>query len=269
MSAYHDNDDIENRIHDALRYIPADDRETWVRIGMAIHAGMGNDGYAIWDDWSRTAGNYNERASRDVWRSIRPNGGVSIGTLFHIAHQHGYRAGTEPPTRPAAARRPPPPPRRETSAYAAELWLRADTLDTVVADHAYARAKGIAHAGGAGCTTASGRIIGQDADCIIVPIRDTGTGKVQGVQAISSSGAKQTFGRVAGGSHIIGNTLDLHIPWTVAEGWASAYSWVFHHHRGHGVCAVAFGRGNQDTVAQALADRYAPDEIVILREVDA
>ena len=135
--------------------------------------------------------------------------------------------------------------------------------------HPYAIAKGIESAGGAGRTTASGRIIGKDADCLAVPIRDIQTDKVQGVQCINISGDKQTFGAVTGGGLLLGNTLDKSIPWYVCEGWASAWSMVFHHHYGNAMCGVAFGKSNLDKLAQSIADKYTPDCITILEEVDA
>ncbi len=258
------HDDIHDRIAEALRCIPADERRTWVKVGMAIRAELGDDGYAIWDDWSATAGNYDERDARDVWRSIRPDGGVSIGTLFHLAQQHGYRRTAPPPTRPAPGRRPAP--QRDTAAYAAKLWLRADFNDSVVASHPYAVKKGVTWAAGAGRTTASGRVIGRDADCIIVPIRTGATGKVQAVQAISPTGAKQTFGTLSGGCLVLGNTLDRRIGWYVCEGWASAVSVVWHHKKGNAVCGMAFGKGRLDETAQIMIDAFDPLEITILEE---
>ena len=47
--------DDRPRIEVALRHIPADDRDLWLRIGMAIKAGMGEDGFDLWDDWSRSS----------------------------------------------------------------------------------------------------------------------------------------------------------------------------------------------------------------------
>ncbi|MBC7139673.1 MAG: bifunctional DNA primase/polymerase [Defluviimonas sp.] len=44
------------RIRSALKAIPADDRDTWLKVGMALHhASAGSDdGFEIWDEWSRT-----------------------------------------------------------------------------------------------------------------------------------------------------------------------------------------------------------------------
>lgn len=156
-----------------------------------------------------------------------------------------------------------------TQQYAAELWLACQFEDEIVGAHPYAVAKGIDWAAGAGRTTASGLRVGRNADCLIVPIRTEATGKVQAVQAINASGDKQTFGPIKGGCLVLGNTLDLSIPWYVAEGWASAVSVVFHHHGGNAVCAAAFGKSNLDPAAEILSRVFAPPEITILEERDA
>jgi hypothetical protein len=79
-------------IQRALSHIPAQDRDMWLRMGMAVKSGLGEDGFGLWDTWSRTADNYNASDARAVWRSIKPNGGISIGTLFHTAKLHGFRS---------------------------------------------------------------------------------------------------------------------------------------------------------------------------------
>jgi putative DNA primase/helicase len=229
---------------------------------MAIKTELGDAGFDIWNCWSQTADNYRERDARDVWKSFR-GGGVSLGTLFYYARLSGWN----PPHRPSMATR-----ERETSStrgYALELWLKAQkSRDADIVSHPYAITKDIESAGGAGRTTASGKIIGRDADCIVVPIRDIQSEKVQGVQCISPEGKKQSFGNVSGGGLVLGNTLDKRIPWYVCEGWASAYSMVFHHHGGNAVCGASFGKSNQEKLAQAMAAKYAPDTITILMEVD-
>lgn len=258
---------MSDEIADALRFVPADDRETWLHVGMAVKSELGDNGFALWDDWSSTAGNYSERDARDVWRSIKP-GAIKIGTLFHLAKEHGYRIDREPPARPAPAKKAPPAPKRETGAYAAEVWLKADCSDAAVTAHPYAVAKGIESAGGAGRATVSGRVVGTDAQCIVIPIRDLATGEVAGVQCVNPDGAKQTFGRVSGNGLLLGNTLDRRIGWFVAEGWASAYSVVFHHCRGNACCVTAFGKSNLHTVARKVAETYEPVRVCILREQD-
>ena len=90
-----------------LASIPADDRDTWVRVAMAIKAEFGDEGFGTWDAWSQTAGNYEERAARDVWRSVRPDGGVTIATLMHLAREYGWQSRSSRSLSPAVSRRLP------------------------------------------------------------------------------------------------------------------------------------------------------------------
>lgn len=78
------------RIQSALSYVPADDRDTWVTMAMAIKSEAGDDGFDAWDHWSQTASNYSATAARSVWRSCKGQG-VTIGTLFHEAKANGWR----------------------------------------------------------------------------------------------------------------------------------------------------------------------------------
>ena len=40
-----------------LLAVDAYDRENWLKIGMAIKSYLGDDGFALFDDWSKTADN--------------------------------------------------------------------------------------------------------------------------------------------------------------------------------------------------------------------
>jgi phage/plasmid primase-like uncharacterized protein len=166
----------------------------------------------------------------------------------------------------AATPRSEPPPRGHTGLYAARLWLASRFDDATVGTHPYAVRKGITWAAGAGRASASGRVIGHGADCLVVPVRDLATGKVVAVQAINTQGAKQTFGHVSGHAFTCGNTLDRSIRWFVVEGWADAVSMVFHHFTGNAVALAAMGKGNTQTVAERAAKIYAPEEITIIED---
>jgi putative DNA primase/helicase len=78
------------RVRAALSVIPADDYGTWVDMAFALKHGFGDSGFEIWDDWSRTAGNYNEHAARTTWRSVKESGGKTLASLFWLARQHGF-----------------------------------------------------------------------------------------------------------------------------------------------------------------------------------
>ena len=77
-------------IKNALLHVPPDDRDLWVRIGMAIKSELADGGFDLWNDWSQSSGSYKERDAIAVWKSFK-QGPVQIGTLFHIAQQHGYQ----------------------------------------------------------------------------------------------------------------------------------------------------------------------------------
>ncbi|AXL53646.1 DNA replication protein [Paraburkholderia caffeinilytica] len=78
------------RARAALAVIPADDYGTWVDMAFALKQGFGDEGFEIWDEWSRTAGNYNERAAHTTWRSADASGGKTLASLFWLARQHGF-----------------------------------------------------------------------------------------------------------------------------------------------------------------------------------
>lgn len=150
--------------------------------------------------------------------------------------------------------------------YARRLWRSAALDDAVVAAHPYATKKGIGWAAGAGRVTASGSVIGDNADCIVIPIR-TPSDRLVAVQCINANGDKQTFGSMGDdGCLLLGNTLDRSIPWVVVEGWADAVSLAFHAYQGNAVAIAAFGIKRLEKVARAVADHYQPDAITIMED---
>ena len=80
-----------DRIHEAPQFIDASDRETWLRMGMAIKSEVGDTGVDVWEAWSQQAESFNGKDARDVWKSIRAGGKVTIGTLFYEAKANGWR----------------------------------------------------------------------------------------------------------------------------------------------------------------------------------
>ena len=82
---------MSNRIREALQFIPANDRDTWLKMGMAVKSELGDSGFAVWELWSQQADTYNAKDARDVWKSIRINGKITAGTLFHEARANGWR----------------------------------------------------------------------------------------------------------------------------------------------------------------------------------
>ncbi|TSE29337.1 PriCT-2 domain-containing protein [Tepidimonas taiwanensis] len=134
--------DPAERIRSALACIDPHDRQTWVRMAMGIKEALGDDGFDIWNSWSAGASNYDPRAARDTWRSIRCSGGVTVASLFHEAKRNGWRGDAAMPSVPARPRTAPTAQHdaeREAKAQrarevAARVW---DAARPAGADHPY------------------------------------------------------------------------------------------------------------------------------------
>ena len=153
-----------------------------------------------------------------------------------------------------------------TAHYALDVLRGAKFDDPVVAAHAYADRKRIGHAFGAGRAVVSGCVVGRDADCIVVPIRLGGVGEPVAMQAISTSGAKQTFGQLGDAFLLLGDERDPRSHWFVCEGWATAYA--FHRLYRPAVTCISFGKGRLAGVAGSVTRLFAPARLVIAEEFD-
>ena len=127
----------------ALSWISPDDRDTWVRMAMACRSALGDDGWAVWDEWSQGSESYRPQDAAAVWRSVLPTGGVTVGSLFEPARRAGYRpseAGRFRPRHPRSHRPPPVDdgPSHEQAAARARAMLDEATLAT----HPYLARKG-------------------------------------------------------------------------------------------------------------------------------
>jgi hypothetical protein len=79
-------------IRDALRAIPANDREIWLRVGFALEHELGDQGRAMWDEWSKSCkAKFNKPDQDKNWYSFGRGNGITIGTLFHYAKQYGWQ----------------------------------------------------------------------------------------------------------------------------------------------------------------------------------
>lgn len=79
---------LRSQIELALENLHADDRNTWYRVGMAIHQfNSSNTGYDLWTGWARKSAKFDEQDQRTTWGGFKPNGGINIATLFWMAAQ--------------------------------------------------------------------------------------------------------------------------------------------------------------------------------------
>ncbi|KVN27337.1 topoisomerase [Burkholderia pyrrocinia] len=258
----------EERIRAALSHVPADDRDTWVQMGMAIKAELGEDGFDFWDDWSRSASSYNEADAKSVWKSFR-SGGITIASLFKRAIEHGYRESEPMPPLSADERERRRVEREREVAAAAEihqhtqaeaatkarnLWEKAGTVH---ADHAYVRAKRIKPYGAK-----------QLRDQLVVKLQDI-DGEHHSAQYIQPDGHKtfQSGGRISGcfGAVSAGVKPKGKTPLLICEGYATACS--LHEATGYQV-AAAMNAGNLLNVARAWREKHPKLRIVVCADDD-
>jgi Bifunctional DNA primase/polymerase, N-terminal/Primase C terminal 2 (PriCT-2) len=73
--------DLE-RARKALNFVPSDDRDIWLRVGIALSA-FADDGRELWDLWSRQSDKFCEKEQNKAWHSFK-FAGLSLGTIFHF-----------------------------------------------------------------------------------------------------------------------------------------------------------------------------------------
>ena len=80
------------KLESALVFIQADcGYEDWIRVGMAIHAELGESGLAIWDWWSARGSKYpGPHEVESHFRSFKP-GSVTGGSLYRMAMDAGWQ----------------------------------------------------------------------------------------------------------------------------------------------------------------------------------
>ncbi len=117
------------RARDYLASIPAadaDDYDAWLRVGMALHS-VGDDSLlSDWINWSTASGKFEPGVCEAKWRTFSSAaGGVSIGTLAHLA---GHEKSRPSP----AGQQPSPPQQRSapnpTAAHGKLLKLESNEL---------------------------------------------------------------------------------------------------------------------------------------------
>lgn len=114
------SEDQKAEIESALPQIPADDRDTWLKVGMALQStGEMQWAYDTWTRWSQTSEKFDPVDQIRVWRSFRARGldGLTYRSIFALAQPIKAVAVIE------AAEAPPddPPPAAAEHSVAPEL----------------------------------------------------------------------------------------------------------------------------------------------------
>jgi putative DNA primase/helicase len=214
---------MRDRIESALSFIPADERETWLAMGMAVKHELGPEGWEIWDQWSQTAHNYSATAARSVWRSLKGSG-VTVGTLLHTAKSYGWVDKSVPvmATPQQLEDRRLEIAQRATKEGIAQAKAHADAArkaawimnQTVREQHAYLHSKGWKDEQGAVWHP------NETDNLLCIPMRVNGA--LVGVQLIDRNGKKNFLKgqRTSGAEYVISNPGHNGIHWW-CEGYAT------------------------------------------------
>lgn len=259
-----------DRARDALQAIPPDlPRDDWVKTAMAVQAaGLSFDDF---DAWSAGGGNYDQRAARDLWRSIKPGEGITEATLYRMAAEHGdygkqRQRPAKAPRKPVERAKPPRP-----GMGAPEVWARCEAATRA---HGYIMAKGGRTDGlrvvpaGDPLTVAGLSMAG----ALVVPVVPFGGAEPAALQFIAPPEAAQVWkdagrpsklnlpGATLSGGFIVGDMVAGGTAY-LCEGIATAWAcW-----QATGCAAVVcFGWGQVGKVAAELRQRDASARLVLV-----
>ncbi|MEZ5816762.1 MAG: DUF3987 domain-containing protein [Hyphomicrobiaceae bacterium] len=285
--------DEKERSRSALEYIYSRDNATWLKVGMAIKAEFGEDGWSIFDEWSRRAENYDAKVNRTRWRSFKTGGGITIASLYGMARDNGWRDdGTyRVPDLEEVAARARKRAEQETKARTAKaagadraskkamaIWSMASPA---TADNPYLQRKGVP-------PTETLREIDMDkvvavyghvpkvresepleGNLTVVPIKVAG--KLSSVQLIDPAGRKHfQAGSAIGGGYWAAQALPdgdgTGRQFQIGEGVATVQS---ARHAVPGALGVsAMSNGNIPSVARQMRECYPGADIVVLADLD-
>lgn len=72
----------------------ADDYDIWITIGQTLHS-LDESLLDNWDEWSKQSEKYRDGECHRRWRSFSKDGGRGLGSLIHIAQEHGWKPSQE------------------------------------------------------------------------------------------------------------------------------------------------------------------------------
>jgi len=273
-------------IRSALTHISAEPRDQWRDVGMGLHNEFGDSALATWDEWSQTASNYSAKAVQAAWRSFKPGGGITIGTVLFLAQRNGFKLngqGGKPldPVEMEKIRLECEERRRiaaekdareqdATATLAAEIYAAAAPATH---DHDYLRRRGVGAAPG----VRVGRWwqVGEDGtryrekeNCLLVPMYQAR--ELRNVQAIFPEIDAEIErdkdylrgGQKQGACFVIGKIEGAAV---VGEGYATMQSI----YEATGIAAVvAFDKGNLLTVAKLVREKKPDIRLILAADND-
>lgn len=81
-------------VEEAVAHIPNDELpyDDWIKVGLALYAALGPAGRELWEGWSARADKNDPEYTAEKWDSFSSVRSVTVGTLFWLARQNGWRA---------------------------------------------------------------------------------------------------------------------------------------------------------------------------------
>jgi len=73
----------------------ADDYDIWITAGQALHS-LDESLLDVWEDWSKQSDKYRPGECQRRWKSFSKEGGRGVGSLIHIAKEHGWQPKEHP-----------------------------------------------------------------------------------------------------------------------------------------------------------------------------
>ncbi|MBP5790104.1 MAG: PriCT-2 domain-containing protein [Neisseriaceae bacterium] len=256
-----------NEIKIALTYIDANDRDTWLKVGTALKAEFGEQGYELFEEWSRTSPKFDLNAVKSTWKSARVQYG-NIGYVFNRAKENGFvRQNIKPMSaaeieernrknRERAEKEEQEQLKKQANASRRAKWVWENRAKTANPQHPYLVKKGISD-------PAVLQHIRQSGDNLIIPLKQ---GKeVVGMQMIFPNGRKHIPADTPkrGSALFLGDTHleNLKQGFFVAEGFATAASIVQATGR---PCLMTIDAGNMPTIAHSLKNFVAKHHIPVV-----
>jgi hypothetical protein len=136
-------------VREALQFLGeefSDDYDRWLRVGMALRQ-LGDQGLAIWHEWSAGSPKYEPDVLDAKWETFEPAGNemkpaflggraslVGLGTIFKAAAENGWKPVNETPnplrSRPNPLRSRPNPRRgRLTSTFTIKIPIQRNSVE--------------------------------------------------------------------------------------------------------------------------------------------
>jgi putative DNA primase/helicase len=272
------------RISNALNFINTDNRDVWLTMGMAIKSELGEGGFDTWLDWSKAGASFNAKDAQDVWKSIRPHGAVTIGSLFHQAKANGWTDNGQRPSSEQLAKLKAVSAARAREQELAIERERAETAQkakvilseaTVVQSHPYLERKQVKPVSTLKTITVdrAKELLGYspqsssellEGQLLVVPVvREGGLSTLELIDERGRKTALAGRGTRSGGywatNKFEGGTI------LIGEGVATVLS----AHLATGFTGVAaLSADNLPKVAQTIKGRFKDAELVILADID-